>query len=239
MKNVIMFACLITIMAMGCSKDSIPEDIEAQMNEVIDAVKQPDTRAYETDAIFAHISALSDKQVKIACLRRFVEKTLSIDLSSQGLTNPRRSAVKRLCSGDIIYQSQMSGGTIDDAWDVWISLLSWHRAQADKLYGDGKLPKGLARHGNGGLIVLDYEAKRKYTERRLAYEMVVSNYTMILHMTEKLFPENNMWLGKIDESRIPVLKKKLEKFLGRPMRTSEQCVEDWKNKKSELRKWPR
>ena len=43
--------------------------------------------------------------------------------------------------------------------------------------------------------------------------------------------------GKIDESRIPELKKKIEKFLGRPMRTPEQCDEDWYNEKREFPKW--
>jgi hypothetical protein len=213
------------------------------MDEVIKAVMCPSAWQAKADAIFADITALPDKQLKIACLRKFAEKALTIDLSSPGMKNPRWTAndVNRLCREKIIYQIQKSGGTVDDAWDVLIPLLSWHRTQADKLYGDGKLPKGLTRHKNGGLIVLDHEAKRKYMERRLAYDMVASNYTVILHMTEKRFQTNEIWIwdGKIDEGRIPVLKKRLEKFLGRPMRTLEQCDKDWRDRKSQMRPWPR
>ena len=243
MRSRTMVVCLAISVAMGCSKESIPKDVEVQMNEVIKAVMQPAAWKEKADAVFADIATLPDKQLRIACLRRFAEKALTIDLSSPDMKNPRWTAadVKRLCHEGIIHQLEMSDGTVDDAWDVLISLLSWHRAQADKLYGDGKLPKGLSRLKSGGLLVLDFEANRKYMERRLAYEMVASNYTLILHMTEKRFQTNEIWIwqGKVDESRIPVLKKRLEKFLGRPIRTLEQCDKDWSAGKSQLRAWPR
>lgn len=243
MRSTMIVACLAISTAMGCSRNTIPEEIEAQMDEVIKAVMCPAAWQGKADAIFADIAALPDEQLKIACLRKFAEKALTIDLSSPDMKNPRWTAddVNRLCREKIIYQIQKSGGMVDDAWDVFISLLSWHRTQADKLYGDGKLPKGLTRHKNGGLIVLDHEAKRKYMERRLAYDMVAANYTLILHMTEKRFQTNEIWIwhGKIDESRIPALKRRLEKFLSRPIRTLKQCDEDWHARKSQLRKWPK
>ena len=163
-----MFACFAISTAIGCSRNAIPEKLEAQMDEVIKAVMRTSAWQEKADAIFADIATLPDKQLKIACLLKFSEKALTIDLSSPDMKNPRWTAndVNRLCREKIIYQIQKSGGTVDDAWDVLISLLSWHRTQADKLYGDGNLPKGLTRHKNGGLIVLDHEAKRKYMERR-------------------------------------------------------------------------
>ena len=199
MRSTIVFACLAISTAIGCSRNAIPEKLEAQMDEVIKAVMRPSAWREKADAIFADIATLPDKQLKIACLRKFSEKALTIDLSSPGMKNPRWSAsdVNRLCREKIIYQIQKSGGTVDDAWDVLISLLSWHRAQADK--------------------------------------------TVILHMTEKRFQTNEIWIwdGKVDESRIPVLKKRLEKFLGRSLRTLEQCNKDWSEMKSQMRPWPR
>ena len=243
MRSRTMVVCLAISTAMGCSKVSIPKDVEVQMNEVIKAVVQLAAWNENADAVFGDIATLPDKQQRIACLRKFAEKALTIDLSSPDVKDPRWTAadVKRLCLERTIRQIQKSGGTVDDAWDVLISLLSWHRVQADKLYGDGKLPKGLSRLKSGGLLVLDFEANRKYKERWLAYDMVASDYTLILHMTEKRFQTNEIWIwqGKVDESRIPVLKKRLEKFLGRPIRTLEQCDKDWSAGKSQLRAWPR
>ena len=243
MRNTMIVACLVISTAMGCLRTAIPENIGAQMDEVIMAVVKPVVWQEKADAIFSDVAKLPDKQLKIVCLRVFAEKALTIDLSSPDMKNPRWTAdeVKRLCCESIIHQIQRLGGTIDDAWDVLVASLSWHRAQADKLYGDGSLPKGLARHKNGGLVVLDYEASRKYTERRLAYDMVASNYTVILHMTEKRLSENKIWIwnGGVDECRITELKKRLEKFLGRPIRTREQCDKDWRDRRSQMRPWPR
>jgi len=117
MRSTIVFACLAISTAIGCSRNAIPEKLEAQMDEVIKAVMRPSAWREKADAIFADIATLPDKQLKIACLRKFSEKALTIDLSSPDMKNPRWSAsdVNRLCREKIIYQIQKSGGTVDDA----------------------------------------------------------------------------------------------------------------------------
>ena len=115
-------------------------------------------------------------------------------------------------------------------------MLSWLRTQASKLYGEGKLPKGIIRHKNGGLVILDIEADRQYMKRHNAYDMVVSDYDCSLNVAESRFPDVSD--GRIDESKITALKERIERFLGRPMRTKKQCREDWYAGKSDFPKWP-
>ena len=244
MRNTMIVACLVISTAMGCSRTAIPENIGAQMDEVTMAVVKPGEWQEKADAIFADIAKLPDKQLKIVCLQKFVEKALAIDLSSPGMKNPRWTAsyVVDLCYC-ICGQVKMSGGNVEDVWDVvLIPLFSWMRTQAEKLYGDGKLPKGTTRLNSGSLLTHDHEAWRQYAKRRDAYGMIAAAYDNRLNCAEARFP--NHWNGmvdeiKIDENRISALKNRIEIFLGRPMRTPEQCRKDWENKKYEMRPWPR
>lgn len=240
MKKTTMLAVISVVFASGCSKDDVPQEIDLQINEVAHGISRPDRQwTGKVDSLFADIEALTDTQQKIICFRRLADKVLEIDVSVPDIKEPCNTAgaVISLCGDRIISRMQMSGGTIEDAWHVLISLFSWMRTQTDKLYGDGNLPEGLKRHKNGGLIVLDLEADRKYTKRKEAYIWISGSYDNRLTTAEKRFPDRND--GKIDEKKIPALKEKIEKFLGRPMRTREQCEKDWyAGKFTELREWP-
>lgn len=227
-------------MSMGCSQKTIPEDIKAQINEIVHDISQPDRTDWreKTDLLFADIEVLVDARQRIACLRCFADNVLETDVSAPDIQDKCRTAgaVISLCRDSIISQMRASGGTIEDAWDVMISLFTWMRTQTDKLYDQGRLPDGITRSRNGGLVINDYEAGRRYRKRHEAYVWIAGSYDNRLATAESRFPDRND--GKIDESRIPALKEKIERFLGRPMRTPEQCRNDREEKKSELREWP-
>ena len=240
MKKTTMLAVIAIITSGGCSRDAIPAKIDARINDVANGISRPYRQWTEkVDSLFADIGALDDPRQKITCLRRLADKVLEIDVTAPDMEAPRSIAadITSLCRDRIVSRMQMSGGTIEDAWDVLIPMFAWMRTQADKLYGDGKLPKGTTRLKGGGLRTTDHEAYRQYAKRRDAYDLIATDYGSYLNFAEKRFPDPSN--GTIDESRIPALKKKIEKFLGRPMRTREQCEKDWyAGKFTELREWP-
>lgn len=234
-----MLAIMAVIAICGCSRDAVPTKINVQINEVAQGVSRPCKKwGGQVGELLADIKALPDSRQKVECLRRLTDKVLETDLSAPEMENPRStaSAIKSLCNHNVISGLQICGGSIDDAWDVYIALLSWLRTQADKLYGDGKLPKGIIRHKNGGLVILDIEAERRYDKRESAYNMVVPGYDELLNRIECRFPD--LLDFNVADDKIPQLKEKLEKFLGRPMRTKKQCREDWYARKSDFPKWP-
>ena len=240
MKRVLVF--FFVPIAIGCTRDVVPKEIEAKAIEIANRLAQPNLQSGEdVDALMTSIMALPDARLKATCLRSFVDKILAIDVSqpSQDMNDQRKIAgeVIMLCKSRIVSKMSEAGGTIEDAWYVYISLLSWMQVQMAKLYGDGKIPRGVARTEGGGLRIFDNEAFLIYSERSFTCKWIAGWYDNLLNRMERQFPDPND--GKIDTKQIAVLKNRIEKFLGRPMRTPEQCVEDWKCKKSELCKWTR
>ena len=235
MKKII--AVTLVLMSAGCSR--IPSDVEARIVAIAKSPGHPWKQwLADVDSLLAEIEKMPDSQLKIKCLQLFVDRMSKVDLMEKSICNIETA------SGEMIHECvyripdsmyYLSGASMEDVWDVRLKMFAWMQTQARRLYGDGKLPKGTTRLESGGLLTLDQGAYRRWSERRNAYRRIASAYNERLNYTEKNFP--NPLDGKIDESRIPELKKKIEKFLGRPMRTPEQCDEDWYNGKREFPQW--
>ena len=230
-------AIVLILMSVGCSR--IPSDVEAKINAIAKSPGHPWKQwVADVDALLADIKELPDNHLKIKCLQRFTDRMMKVDLMDPSFCDVKTAADGMI--DECVYRipgcmKHLADASIEEVWDVRLKTFFWMQTQAKRLYGDGTLPKGMQRHKNGGLIILDHAAYRLWTDRRNAYRTLAAAYNERLNYTEKNFP--NPLDGKIDESRIPELKKKIENFLGRPMRTPEQCDEDWYNKKREFPKW--
>ena len=230
-------AIVLILMSVGCSR--VPSDVEAKINAIAKSPGHPWTQwVADVDALLADIKGLPDNELKIKCLQRFTDRMMEVDLMDSSFCDVKTAADGMI--DECVYRipgimNHLADASIEEVWDVRLKMLAWMQTQAKRLYGDGTLPKGIQRHKNGGLIILDHAAYRLWADRRNAYRALTAAYNERLNYAEKNFP--NPLDGKIDERRIPELKKKIEKFLGRPMRTPEQCDEDWYNEKREFPKW--
>lgn len=235
MKRII--ATVLVLMSAGCSR--IPSDVEAKINAIAKSPGCPWKQwLADVDALLAEIEKMPDSPLKIKCLQHFVDRMSVFDLMDPSICNIETAA------GEIIHECvyripdsmhYLSGASMEDVWEARLKMIAWMQTQARRLYGDGKLPKGTTRLKSGGLLTLDQGAYRRWSERRNAYRRIVAAYNERLNYAEKNFPDPLD--GRIDEWQISALKQKIEKFLGRPMRTREQCTEDRYNGKREFPKW--
>ena len=230
-------AIVLTLMSVGCSR--IPSDVETRINAIAQSPGHPWKQwLADTDALLADIEKCPENQLKIKCLQRFEDRMMEVDLLNPSICDIETAADEII--HECVYRipgvmKHLADASIEEVWDVRLKTFSWMQTQTRRLYGDGKLPKGTTRLKSGGLLTLDQEAYRRWSERRNAYRRIASAYNERLNYAEKNFP--NPADGRIDERRILALKQKIEKFLGRPMRTREQCTEDWYNGKREFPKW--
>ena len=234
MKRII--ATVLVLTFGSCTR--IPSDVEAKINAIAKSPGHPWKQwVADVDALLADIKGLPESRLKVMCLRRFTDRMLDVDLLDPDIPNVQTAVdgVTDECVCRIPYVMCLSGASIEDVWDVRIEMFAWMKKQAKCLYGDGRLPKGLTRNESGCLVIQDQNVYQRWTDRRRAYRTLISVYNERLNYVEKRFPDPSD--GIIDERRIPALKQKIEKFLGRPMRTPEQCDEDWYNGKREFPQW--
>jgi len=234
MKRIIVIAFALATIA--CSR--IPSDVEARITGIVENPGHPWRQWLEdVDALMVEIKKLPDSQLKIKCLRHFADRLIEIDLLDPSICSMQVAVggVVDECACRIPGMMHLSGASIEDVWDERLKIFAWMQTQSRRLYGDGELPKGLTRDKNGNLVISDQDVYRRWVDRRNAYRTLTSAYIERLNYSEKHFP--NSADGWIDERRIPALKQKIEKFLGRPMRTPAQCAEDWYSNKREFPKW--
>ncbi|MBO7683319.1 MAG: hypothetical protein J6T51_01160 [Kiritimatiellae bacterium] len=232
-----MTAVLLVLTFVGCTR--IPSEVEAKIDAIARSTGHPWKQwVAGVDALLADVKELQDERLRVVCLLHFSDRMTEVDLLDPNIRSLQTAADEMI--HECVYRipdsmCYLSGASMEDVWDVRLKMFDWMRRQATRLYGDGKLPKGLTRHEDGGLVIIDQSAYRRWSDRRNAYRKLTSAYNERLNYAEKRFP--NPSDGKIDEDRIPELKKKIEKFLGRPMRTREQCDEDWYSNKHEFPRW--
>ena len=232
-----MITVVLALTFVGCAR--IPADVEAKIDAIAMSTGHPWKQwVADVDALLADVKELQDERLRVMCLLHFSDRMTEVDLLDPNIRSLQTATDEMI--DECVYRIPdsmyyLSGASMDEVWDVRLKIFDWMQKQAKRLYGDGKLPKGLTRHKNGGLVITDPDAYQRWADRRNAYRKITSAYKERLNYTEKRFP--NPSDGKIDETRIPELKKKIEKFLGRPMRTPKQCDEDWYNNKHEFPKW--
>ena len=120
---------------------------------------------------------------------------------------------------------ECKGTSKEEAWEARFKLLAYARKHIRKLRASIRRPKGVVRRG---CVVDDIVADRRFAEEAMGYNYAAGAYeTQVRMMEADSFCRDIKDLPVDTKTR---LRKRFEDFLGRPMRTLEQCRRDHKNK---------
>lgn len=233
-----MMTKLITVVAggfllVGCMRDEVPAEINTAIQEIQDAYMRNEQRNVQlalkkTRELYDRISLIDDMRVKRACYWRLTKSYLDVDPDKLELRYRGRYLESVLRKGfDNIDTLELTLGTEkEEAWDARLKIISYVRHHAKRLRESIKLPDGVESHGTM-LVVKDVEADRRYMDMVSGYNAIALRYENLIRRMEKHdFRDDIKDLP--EDVRVRLLKK-FEDYLGRPMRTPEQCDRDRKN----------
>jgi len=224
-RNMVVVVIGSMLLGGGCARDEIPPEIEEAIRDVTSAYTSNfQVAGKKREVLVAKISSIGSSQVKLLCYRRCVHKILSLDPKSIGLEHRGRylsDVVQHvILSADVLV---LSGASKEDAWDARFKLLTYVRKHMQSLHESVQaMPKG-----EEGGVIRDVGVHMAYLEAKTGYNAVADWYEQYVFKMEKhdfLFD-----IKDLPEDVRRRLLKKLEDFLGRPMRTPEQCIRDFKN----------
>ena len=206
----------------GCVRDEVPPEIEEAIDDVTSAYTcNFQVAGKKREALAAKISSIGCPQVKLACYRRCVHKILCVDPKNIELQYRGRylSDVVQyvILSADVLV---LTGASKEEAWDTRFELLSYVRKHM-RLLRESVL---VMPNGEEGGLIRDIGAHMAYIEAQTGYKAVASWYEEYVFKMEKHdFPFDVKDLPQDVRVR---LQKRLEAFLGRPMRAPGQCIRD-------------
>ena len=220
----------------GCTRDEVAPEIDKTIPPEIDEGIRD---AYDTylrnlplarkkrDAVSQKIAMIDDPKIRQACNRRCIKGYLNIDpeqieLRYRGrfLHDVIQYGFRTADSGLFFGESKECKET---ALDDLLKLLAYVRKHARKL----KAAVQAMPTGEEGNMIKDGGAYAAYLDAEGGYNAVAAGYERyLLKMEADDLPYVIKGLTEDTKAR---LKKKIEDFLGRPMRTHEQCIRDFKN----------
>ena len=209
----------------GCVRDEVPPEIEEAMQDVTSAYAcKFQVAGKKREALVAKISSIGCPQVKLSCYRRCIHKILCLDPKSIDLRYRGRylsDVVQHvILSADVLV---LNGAGKEEAWDARFKLLSYVRKHMRHL---GESVQAMPKGEEGG-VIKDVGVHMAYLEAETGYNAVASWYEEYVYKMERhdfLFD-----IKDLPEDVRVRMQKRLEVFLGRPMRTPEQCIMDRKN----------
>ena len=220
----------------GCTRDEVaPEMDETIPPEIGEAIRD----AYDTyltnlplarkkrDAVSQKIAMIDDPNVRQACNRRCIKGYLNIDPERIELRYRGRYLHDVIHDGFLTADAGLFFGESNEcketALDDLLKLLAYVRKHARKL----KAAVQAMPTGEEGNMIKDGGAYAAYLDAEGGYNAVAAGYERyLLKMEADDLPYVIKGLAEDTKAR---LKKKFEDFLGRPMRTHEQCIRDFKN----------
>ena len=218
----------------GCMRNDVPAEIEEAIQALQDAYMSNDRDVVQAapkkfGELDGKISSIEDPQVRRASYWRCIDKILSInpekiDLAYRGLylCDVVKSGLLSLADS-----MECKGASKEESWEARFRLLSYVRKHIRKLRASIRMPKGVERRGTG-FDVKDAGAFERYMETVEGFNYAAGEYEMHVRMMEA-----DSFCRDIRDLPVDMktrLQKRFEDFLGRPMRTLEQCRRDHKNK---------
>ena len=229
MRKIFFAICL--LVCASCEKRVVSFDTKKSVVAVNAALRGGD--GYRAVKLLKDkIDSISDEKIKIACYCQWVDELMVLDISDIGYRQQSTAIriVQDLTRFDIPRSLRSAGLPLADVWDVKIRGLSWQRKQLERLKPVGPLPKGLELAKGGGLLVLDIDVKRKYLDWLGCYKSAASNYeSCISHLEGRTFYIDTL---RSTEEEKEILREKLRKYIGRPIRSEEELRRDAKNQKA-------
>ena len=209
----------------GCVRDEVPPEIEEAMRDVTSAYTcNSQVAGKKREALVVKISSIDCPQVKLSCYRRWIHKILCLDPESIALQYRGRylsDVVQHvILPADVLV---LTGASKEEAWDARFKLLSYVRKHMWRLRESVQtMPKG-----EEGGVIKDGGVHMAYLEAKTGYSAVASWYEEYVFKMERhdfLFD-----IKDLPEDVRVRMQKRFEDFLGRPIRTPEQCIRDRKN----------
>lgn len=227
------FAVTVSLMFfVGCERDYLPEDIAAEIVDACDFFPA-NGMAKRSDELFndlhMKICALESKAARTACVMYW--KDCLMQIRPQELTPDKRGRL--LCEmlnfhgvRGLVNLYGAAGASRDEQLDLLIELLSRMRRHISTLQHDieeltCKARTGLADNGIDSLTCMN--AIGGYDSIAWSYE----NYILLLEYHR--FDSVTKDLATELRNR---MRQKFEAFLGRPMRTVDECRRDHRNRKA-------
>ena len=222
------------VLFVGCMRDVVPPEINEAIQALQDAYMSNDRDVVQAapkkfGELDGKISSIEDPQARLASYWRSIDKILSIDPEKIDLAYRGLYLCDVVKSGLLSLADSMEckGASKEEAWEARFKLLSYARKHIRKLRASIQRPKGVERRGTG-FDVKDAGAFERYMETRAGYNYAAGAYETHVRMMEAYsFCHDIKDLPVDTKTR---LRKRFEDFLGRPMRTLEQCRRDHKNK---------
>lgn len=225
-KSMVVFVICSIFLGGGCVRDEVPPEIEEAMQDVASAyTRNFQVAGKKREALVARISSLDCPQVKLTCYRRCILRILCLDPKRIDLRYRGRylsDVVQHvILSVDVLV---LTGAGKEEAWEARFKLLSYVRKHMRHLRESVQsMPKG-----EEGGVIRDVGVHMAYLEAKTGYNAVASWYEeCVIKMEKHDFLFDTKDLSECIRAR---LQKKFEEFLGRPMRTREQCHRDHWNR---------
>jgi hypothetical protein len=208
--------------------ETIPPEIDEGIRDAYDTYLKNIALARKKRGVVSQkIATIDDPKIRMACLRRCAERYLSID----------PEMIELLYRGwylyDVIHDGLYAadagvlfGESKETVLDDQLKLLAYVRKHARKL----KAAVQAMPTGAEGNMIKDGGAYAAYLDAEGGYNAVAAAYEMYLLKMERVDLLYDI-RGLTDEAKAR-LKKRFEDFLGRPMRTPEQCIKDRKNRRA-------
>ena len=200
----------------GCVRDEVPPEIEKAILEMhktcTDNVQMAGKKMSE---VSRRIWELGDPYVKQACCRRWTEEILRIDpdkIDRQHRGYYLGDAVH--CGLGVANILDFAGASKEESWCVRIKLLSYARRHIRRLRASLQ-----AQSDVNWATLKNRQTYRVYCNAVWGYNHAARMYEVALVSVETCFDVRGL-----SEDAKESLRKKLEDFLGRPMRTYDQCM---------------
>ena len=217
----------------GCSRDEVPAEINAAIQEIQDAYMRNEqcnvqSALRKTGALCNRMSLIDDVHVKRACYWRLTKSFLDVDPDKLELRYRGRylESVLRKGFDSIDTLERTLGAEKEEVWDARLNILSYVRHHVRRLRESIKLPDGVEVRGTM-LVVKDVEADRRYMDTVSGYNATALRYENLIRRMEKRDFRDDI-KDQPEEVRVRLLRR-FEDYLGRPMRTPEQCDQDRKD----------
>lgn len=217
----------------GCADHKEQDPQLVGINEKISSFMQPygvtNRFSERGQSLRIEIGKIADPTNRRACIDRWVDELLSYDVGKEDFYYRGQSitAIRRLIFYGVHNAQFSAGESPEKMWDTYLRTVSWLHSQLERLVKDCP-PTGM-----DGICITNDVQDDVFTKWVNCYNLCASDYDVTLQKLECNEFERWRYRG-VSQETCDRLLKQLELFLGRPVRTPEQCRKDWRERRVEF-----
>ena len=229
MKKIIIAVSLLCFVACEKHNDSFDVDEEI-LNVNRTLVEDSFSATLSIIPLESVIKSISNKTERIAYYKRWMDGLMALDISDVGYHHQCNAIrnMRDLVDHNISYGLLTAGFSLEKVWNEKIRMLAWQRKQLERLKPAGPLPKGIK--WKGGWEVLDRKVYNEHREWRTCYRSAALGYEyQVQRMEGRQF---NFETRNSSEEEKNAIRRNLRKFLGRPIRSEQELLRDFKERRA-------